>query len=78
MAREVTTLPPWLIFNPHPIGDPGPEIYQYLAELPPENQAPIIEAINAARTELESARSKGYAQIGAAVAAAGRGASGKR
>ncbi len=76
MPKDVW-LPPWLGWNPFPHGDPGPEVYQYLAELPAENQTPIIEAINAARTELESARSKGYAQIGAAIAAARRSASGK-
>jgi hypothetical protein len=71
-------LPAWLSFFPHPHGDPGPEVYRYLAELPAERQGPIIEAINAARGELESVRAKGYAQIGTAIAAAGHGSAAKR
>jgi hypothetical protein len=66
-----TPLPWWLNFFPHPHGDPGPEIYGFVAGLPAEKQGPIIQAINSARGELEAARTKGYAQIGAAVAAAG-------
>ena len=61
-------LPPWLRFNPHIIFDPGPEVYKMVAELPVERQAPIVAAINAARGEVESARAKGYAQIGVALA----------
>jgi hypothetical protein len=68
------TLPPWLWFLPHHPGDPGPEIYGLLAGLPAEKQVPIIEKINAARGEVEAVRAKGYAQIGAAVAAAGKNA----
>jgi len=58
-------LPGWLVYNPwihH--GDPGPEIYQVIASLPPEQQGPIVSAISSARSELESVRAKGYAQIG--------------
>jgi hypothetical protein len=65
------TLPPWLTFFPHHPGDPGPEVYRFLAELPVEKIGPIIGAINAARGEVEAVRAKGYAQIGAAIAAAG-------
>jgi hypothetical protein len=65
-------LPWWLDFRPiPPPGDPGPEVYRYLAELPLEKQGPIIKVINAARGEIEAVRAKGYAQIGEAVAAAG-------
>ena len=64
-------LPPWLWFLPHHPGDPGPEVYKILAELPVEKQGPVVEAINNARGELESVRAKGYAKIGAAVASIG-------
>jgi hypothetical protein len=63
---------PWLWFLPHHPGDPGPEIYGMLAELPVEKQGPIVGAINAARGEVEAVRAKGYAQISAAVAAASK------
>ena len=71
-------LPWWLKFLPHPVGDPGPEVYGILAELPTEQQGPIVEAISTARSELEAVRSKGYAKIGAAVAAAGKASAAKR
>jgi hypothetical protein len=67
-------IPPWLRFNPHIIFDPGPEVYKMLAEMPVEHQRPIVAAINAARGELDAARAKGYAQIGAALAGASAGA----
>ena len=70
-------LPGWLVYNPW-IHDGGPEIYQVIASLPPELQGPIVSAISSARSELESVRAKGYAQIGAAVAASGKGAAAKR
>ena len=73
MAKE---LPWWLQFIPHHPGDPGPEIYGILAELPVEQQAGVVQAINVARGELDAARAKGYANIGQAVAAATRGAKG--
>ena len=66
-------LPWWLTWlnprGPYPPGDPGPEVYQFMAELPVEQQRPIVAAINAARGELEATRAKGLAAIGAAVAA---------
>ncbi|SEC31349.1 hypothetical protein SAMN05519104_1141 [Rhizobiales bacterium GAS188] len=68
----------WLNYNPHIHWDPGPEVYKYFAELPPERQGPIISAINTARGELEATRAKGYAQIGAALAASGGGSGAKR
>ncbi|SDR22130.1 hypothetical protein SAMN05519103_01292 [Rhizobiales bacterium GAS113] len=71
------TLPWWLVPIPWHHGDPGPEVYKYLAELPMEHQGPIVSAITAARGELESVRAKGYAQIGAAVAAT-KGSAAKR
>jgi hypothetical protein len=70
MAQE---LPWWLQFIPHHPGDPGPEIYRILSELPVERQFGVVQAINVARGELDAARAKGYAQIGVAVAAAARG-----
>jgi hypothetical protein len=65
---ESEKLPGWLLPWPYHHGDPGPEVYQYLAELPVEQQGPIIGAISSARSELEAARAKGLAQIGAAIA----------
>ena len=66
-------LPWWLTWlnprGPYPPGDPGPEVYQFIAELPREQQGTIVAAISAARGELEATRSKGLATIGAAVAA---------
>lgn len=69
-------LPWWLQFLPHPHGDPGPEVFRMLAELPAERQAGVVQAINTARGELEAARAKGYAAISQAVAAASRGGKG--
>lgn len=66
-------LPWWLTFVPHHRGDPGPEVYKHLEELPVEQQGPLVVAINAARGEVEAARAKGYAQIGAALAAVRKG-----
>jgi hypothetical protein len=63
-------LPWWLNFVPHHPGDPGPEVYRLLSELPVERQGPIVEAINTARGEMEAVKARGYAQIGAAVSAA--------
>jgi hypothetical protein len=71
-------LPWWLNFHPHNPGDPGPEVYKFLSELPVEQQGPIVAVISAARGELEAVRAKGFAQIGAAVAASGRGNVAKR
>jgi hypothetical protein len=55
-------------FDFHWIADPGPEVYQHLANLPPDQRGQIVSVINAARGELEAARVKGYNQIGAALA----------
>jgi hypothetical protein len=64
-------LPWWLHFMPFPPpGDPGPEVYRFLVDLPLEQQGSIIKVINAARGEVEAVRAKGYAKIGEAVAAA--------
>ena len=68
MAKDTLA---WLLqFRPHHPGDPGPEIYKFLDDLPFERQGPVIEAMSLARSELDAVRAKGYAQIGKAVAAA--------
>lgn len=66
-------LPWWLTFQVIHHGDPGPEVFNILADLPVEQRGPIVAAISAARGELDTVRAKGYAQIGAAVAAAVQG-----
>jgi hypothetical protein len=83
--REVPVaedLPWWLTWlnprGPYPPGDPGPEVYQFIAELPMEQQGTIVAAISAARGELEATRSKGLATIGAAVAAVSQKGAAKR
>jgi hypothetical protein len=58
----------WLVWQPWRHGDPGPETYHALRELPQEHQHRVIGAINTARSKVEAARAKGYQQIGAAIA----------
>jgi len=72
MAEADERLLWWLQFRPFPPpGDPGPEVFRFLAELPVEKQGPIIKVISAVRGEVEAVRAKGYAQIGEAIAEAG-------
>jgi len=45
-------LDPRLAFFPHHPGDPGPEVYRYLATLSAERQKQVMDIITSAHTEI--------------------------
>ncbi len=57
-------LAPFLAWRPHPVGDPGPEVYLLFAELDRARQIQVVTTLIEARVKIAEATAQAYKQIG--------------
>ncbi len=64
-------LAPLLAWRPHPIGDPGPEVYLLFHDLDRARQLQVVGALIDARVRIAEVTAQTYKQIGNIVGKSG-------